>query len=127
MFNELCVPRNISDKRKKLMCKNFNEANTYRIFYECDYNAIYNFSFMSSEFYLLIVLIILGIAFIIIYYNNYLIKKKQKPFNLPSIFPETLFPISSCDLGRNFVATTTSSREAFSRIAFPTYCSEVPF
>ena len=92
MFNELCVPRNISDKRKKLMCKNFNEANTYRIFYECDYNAIYNFSFMSSEFYLLIVLIILGIAFIIIYYNNYLIKKTQKPFNLPSIFPETLFP-----------------------------------
>ena len=92
MYNELCLPRNISDRRKKFMCKNFNGVNTYRIYYECDYNANYNFSFMTSEFYLFIVLIILVVSFIIIYYNNYLIKKKQKPFNLPSIFPETLFP-----------------------------------
>ena len=74
------------------MCKNFNGVNTYRIFYECDYNTNYKFVFMSSEFYLIIVLVILGISLIIIYYNNYLIRKKQKPFNVPSIFPETLFP-----------------------------------
>ena len=91
-IDELCIPRNISDKRKKSMCKNFNWANTYRMFYECDYNIKYKFSFMTSEFYLLIVIIILIFALIIIYYNNYLIKKKQKPFNVPFIVPEALFP-----------------------------------
>ena len=39
-YNELCMPRNISDKRKKNMCKNFNGVNTYRAFYECDYNFL---------------------------------------------------------------------------------------
>jgi hypothetical protein len=29
---------------------------------------------------------------IIIYYNKYLIAKKEKPFNVPKIFTETLFP-----------------------------------
>ena len=91
-YNELCIPRNISGKTKKSMCKNFKGANAYRIFYECDYNIKYSFSFMASEFYLFIIFIVLGISFIIIYYNNFLIKKKQKPFNMPSIFPESLFP-----------------------------------
>ena len=65
-YNELCVPRNISDKRKKSMCKNFNGVNTYRIYNECDYNVKYQFAFMSFELYLIIVLVILGISFIII-------------------------------------------------------------
>ena len=91
-YNELCVPRNISDTKKKSMCKNFKGVNAYRIFYECDYNIKYSFPFMTSEFYLLIIFIILGLSFIIIYYNNYLIKKKQKHYNMPSIFPESLFP-----------------------------------
>ena len=91
-YNELCVPRNTSDRRKKLMCKNFNDVNTYRIFNECNYESNYKFVFMTSELYFTIVFIILAIALIIIYYNNYLIRKKQKPFNTPSIFPETIFP-----------------------------------
>ena len=91
-YNELCLPRNISDKRKKSMCKNFNGVNTYRIFYECDYNFKYNFSFKTSDFYLSIVIIILIVALIVIYYNNYLIRKKQQPFNVPAILPEALFP-----------------------------------
>lgn len=74
------------------MCKNFKGANTYRIFYECEYKINYHFSFKTSEFYLTIVVIILVIGLIIIYYNNYLIRKKQKPFNVPSILPEALFP-----------------------------------
>ncbi len=91
-YNELCMPRNISDKRKKNMCKNFNGVNTYRAFYECDYNIKYNFSFMTSEFYLFVVIVLLVLALIIIYYNNYLIKRKQKPFKVPFIIPEALFP-----------------------------------
>ena len=91
-YNELCIPRNISGKKKQSMCNNFKGVNTYRIFFECDYNIKYSFSFMASEFYLFIIFIVLGISFIIIYYNNFLIKKKQKPFNMPSIFPESLFP-----------------------------------
>lgn len=91
-YNELCVPRNISDKRKKFMCRNFDEVNSYRIFNECNYSINYKFVFMTSEIYLIIVLIILGTALIIIYYNNYLIRRKKKPFKMPSIFPETLFP-----------------------------------
>ena len=47
---------------------------------------------MSSSIYLLIILIILCIILIIIYYNKYLIAKKEKPFNVPKIFTETLFP-----------------------------------
>ena len=74
------------------MCKNFNGANTYRIFYECDYNFKYNFSFKTSDFYLSIVIIKLIVALIVIYYNNYLIRKKQQPFNVPAILPEALFP-----------------------------------
>ena len=37
-------------------------------------------------------MIILFILWIIIYYNKYLIAKKEKPFNVPKIFSETLFP-----------------------------------
>ena len=91
-YNELCIPRNISDKRKKNMCKNFSGVNTYRVFYECDYDIKYKFSFMTSEFYLFVVIIIIVFALIIIYYNNYLIKKKEKPFNVPFFAPEALFP-----------------------------------
>lgn len=92
IYNELCIPRNISDKKKKSMCKNFHGVNSYRVFYSCDYNIKYSFSFITSEFYMILVLIILGLTSIIVYYNNYLIKKKQKPFNLPLRFLETLFP-----------------------------------
>ena len=34
----------------------------------------------------------MGLILIIIYYNKYLIAKKEKPFNVPKIFTETLFP-----------------------------------
>ena len=54
-----------------------------------------NFLLKLSDFYLSIVILILFIALIIIYYNNYLIRKKQKPFNVPPILPEALFPNDS--------------------------------
>ena len=120
-YNELCLPRNTSDKRKKLMCKNFNGVNTYRIYNECDYNVKYQFAFMSFELYLIIVLVILGISFIIIYYNNYLIRKKQKLFNVPSIFPETLFPNANINneyqkLNDNNMGGTTYNSKYYNNI-----------
>ena len=47
---------------------------------------------MSSNIYLIIIWFIIFIFLIIIFYNKYLIAQKKRPFNMPIIFPETLFP-----------------------------------
>ena len=91
-YNEICIPKNISNKEKHEICLNFNEVNSYKEFNECISNSNYEVSYMSSNIYLIIIWFIIFIFLIIIFYNKYLIAQKKRPFNMPIIFPETLFP-----------------------------------
>lgn len=91
-YDEVCIPRNISNKEKKEICLNFNEVNSYKQFNECIYNSNYEVYYMSSSLYLIIIWFIIFIFLIIIFYNKYLMAQNKRPFKVPMIFPETLFP-----------------------------------
>ena len=91
-YDEICIPRNISNKQKEEICINFNEVNSYKQINECISSSNYEVYYMSSNIYLIIIWIIIFIFLIIIFYNKYLIAQKKSPFNVPIIFPETLFP-----------------------------------
>ena len=91
-YDDICIPKNISNEEKEEVCLNFDEVNSYRIFNECNNESYYELNYMDSKIHLIIILVILNIVLIIIFYNKYLITKKRKPFNVPIIFTETFFP-----------------------------------
>ena len=92
IYEDICIPRNISNQMKNEICLNFNEANSFRTYNECIYESNLNFNYISSRIYLIIIIILFVLILAIIYYNKYLIAKKEKPFNAPSILAQTLFP-----------------------------------
>lgn len=93
IFNEICIPRNISNEEKKNICLNFNEANSYKVFNECNIDFEYNvISFISGSFLLLIIFIVFGTSLTIIYYNKYIINKKKMPFNIKYKLLQICFP-----------------------------------
>ena len=91
-YDDICIPKNISNEEKTEICLNFDEVNSYRIFNKCNNESFFEFNYMDSNIHLIIILVVLIIVLIIIFYNKYLITKKKKPFNVPIISTETFFP-----------------------------------
>lgn len=65
----MCLPYNVSDKVKRLMCNNFENVNTYRAYDECIFeNNDKNLSLQTLVFSIVII-IIATLTIMIIYYN----------------------------------------------------------
>lgn len=80
IYEDICIPRNISNQMKNEICLNFNEANSFRTYNECIYESNLNFNYISSRIYLIIIIILFVLILAIIYYNKYLIAKKEKSY-----------------------------------------------
>lgn len=105
-LDDICIPKNITNKKKKEICLNFNEVNSFKAFNECIYEFNSTFNYISSSLYLIIILIVISTILFIIYYNKYLIEKNQKPFNVPIIFTEFFFPNNNKDEDEDYLQIT---------------------
>ena len=56
IYEDICIPRNISNQMKNEICLNFNEANSFRTYNECIYESNLNFNYISSRIYLIIII-----------------------------------------------------------------------
>ena len=99
----MCLPYTVSDKKKKKMCNNFNNVNTYRSFDECIFENNDKNTSLQTLIFSIVIFIVGSISILIIYYNvsvrifyylffSQIMKTGEPPFNLPENFPEFLIP-----------------------------------
>ena len=46
-YDDICIPKNISNEEKGIICFNFNEVNSYRIFNECNIETYYELNYLN--------------------------------------------------------------------------------